>query len=97
MTIITAPSRCDGEVSSQQIEALDAHLLDLDTANRLAEIFKALSDPTRLRIIGLLMEHEVCVHTLEAALGMSQSAASAAIAALEASRPSRTNCAGCAS
>jgi DNA-binding transcriptional ArsR family regulator len=76
MSSVNAPSLCDNEVSAEQIAALDAHLLDLDTANRLAEIFKALSDPTRLRIIGLLMEHEVCVHTLEAALGMSQSAIS---------------------
>lgn len=76
MTTITLPSLCDNEVSGEQIAALQAEILELDTANRLAEIFKALSDPTRLRIIGLLMEHEVCVHTLEAALGMSQSAIS---------------------
>src|SRR5215216_5666493 len=51
-------------------------LLDVDTANRLAEIFKALSDPTRLRIITLLMHHEVCVHIMEDALNMTQSAIS---------------------
>jgi DNA-binding transcriptional ArsR family regulator len=51
-------------------------LLDVDTANHLAEIFKALSDPTRLRLITLLMHHEVCVHVMEEALGMTQSAIS---------------------
>lgn len=51
-------------------------LLDVNTANRLAEVFKAISDPTRLRIITLLMHHEVCVHVMEEALGMTQSAIS---------------------
>ncbi len=51
-------------------------LLETDTAHRLAEIFKALSDPTRLKIITLLMHHEVCVHVMEEALGMTQSAIS---------------------
>jgi ArsR family transcriptional regulator, lead/cadmium/zinc/bismuth-responsive transcriptional repressor len=51
-------------------------LLDVHTANRLAEVFKAISDPTRLRIITLLMHHEVCVHVMEEALGMTQSAIS---------------------
>jgi ArsR family transcriptional regulator len=59
-----------------QAEALQAHLLDVERANQLAEIFKALSDPTRLRIVALLLENEVCVHSLELALGMSQSAVS---------------------
>jgi ArsR family transcriptional regulator len=59
-----------------QVEALQAHLVNNQNANRLAEVFRALSDPTRLRIISLLLDHEVCVHTLETVLGMSQSAIS---------------------
>jgi DNA-binding transcriptional ArsR family regulator len=59
-----------------QIDALQSHVIDTQYANRLAEVFRALSDPTRLRIISLLLDHEVCVHTLETALGMSQSAIS---------------------
>lgn len=58
------------------VNELHSHLIQPLTANRLAELFKALSDPTRLRIISLLLEHEVCVQTLEAALGMTQSAIS---------------------
>ncbi len=61
---------------SEAIEALRGHLIDGQTAMSLAEIFKALSDPTRLRLISLLTEHEVCVHTLEAVMGMTQSAVS---------------------
>jgi DNA-binding transcriptional ArsR family regulator len=55
---------------------LKTHLLEVSSANRLAELFKALGDPTRLRIISLLLEHEVCVHSLEMTLGMTQSAIS---------------------
>lgn len=66
---------CSGE-DAAEAEALQEVLIDTPTANRLAEIFKALSDPSRLRLISLLMEHEVCVHSLETAVGMSQSAIS---------------------
>lgn len=61
---------------TEQIAILNDHLIDSPTANRLAEVFKALSDPNRLRLISLLLENEVCVHTLEATLGMTQSAIS---------------------
>lgn len=64
----------DDDIAEQ--EALQEVLIDPQTANRLAEIFKALSDPSRLRLISLLMDHEVCVHSLETAVGMSQSAIS---------------------
>ncbi len=40
--------------------------------NNLAAIFKALSDETRLRIIKLLEEGELCVCDITAALDMSQ-------------------------
>ena len=46
------------------------------TAERLAETFKALSDPTRVRIISALMEDEMCVHELAQTVGASQSAVS---------------------
>ena len=51
-------------------------LLDDESAIRLAETFKALSDPTRVRIVSLLVGSELCVCDLAAALGMSQSAVS---------------------
>lgn len=37
------------------------HLVDGVTATRMAELFKALADPTRVRIIGPLASSEVCV------------------------------------
>ena len=56
--------------------AAEAHLLDGIAATRVAELFKALSDPTRIRIISLLAHAELCVGDLCLVLGMSQPAVS---------------------
>lgn len=53
-----------------------ARQINGQTAVRLAETFKALSDPTRVQIISLLFDQERCVLDLAAALGISQSAVS---------------------
>ncbi len=58
------------------LERLQSQMIHVETAARLSEIFKVLGDPNRLRIVSLLLEEEVCVHTLEQLLGMSQSAVS---------------------
>jgi len=50
--------------------------LDENTAINLAELFKALADPTRVRILICLLEGECCVHELAEAVGPSQSAVS---------------------
>ena len=46
------------------------------TAARLARTFKALSDPSRVRIISVLSHGETCVCDIAALLGMSESAVS---------------------
>ncbi len=51
-------------------------LLNGLTATHLADIFKALADPTRLRIISILAHTDLCVCDLSATLGMTQSAIS---------------------
>lgn len=56
--------------------AAEEHLLDGITATRVADLFKALADPTRVRIIGLLAHLEMCVGDLCLVLGMSQPAVS---------------------
>jgi ArsR family transcriptional regulator len=61
---------------ARELARLEQDLLPQRSAERLAEIFKALSDPTRLRLISLLLENEACVHNLQDVLGMSQSAIS---------------------
>jgi DNA-binding transcriptional ArsR family regulator len=71
-----AQAICHTDEDVQQIDRLNREVIDSTTANRLAEVFKALSDPNRLRLISLLLDNEICVHTLETILGMSQSAIS---------------------
>ena len=50
--------------------------LDEQKAFRLATLFESLSDPTRLRILAVLMEREVNVGDLVQVLGLSKSAVS---------------------
>lgn len=64
------------ETPEIDIAAMKSNLLDIGNANRLAEVFKALSDPTRLRLISLLLDHEVCVQSLAEMMQMSPSAIS---------------------
>ena len=46
------------------------------------ELFKALSDETRLKLVVLLYKRELCVCQIEAALGISQTKASRHLAIL---------------
>jgi DNA-binding transcriptional ArsR family regulator len=63
-------------IHQECVQVALGNLVDDQAASRLAETFKALSDPTRVRIVSLLVEAELCVCDLAAALGMSQSAVS---------------------
>lgn len=51
-------------------------VLDEQTAAHLAEIFRALSDPSRVRIIAALERGELNVGALAAAVGISESGVS---------------------
>lgn len=56
---------------------LPDQLLDMDDAQDLAERFKLLADPSRLRMIYALLETgELCVSDLADAVGVSESATS---------------------
>lgn len=63
-------------IDEDGVRRAEAHLVDGLTATRMAETFKALSDPTRVRIISALAQTELCVCDLACTLGMSQSAVS---------------------
>lgn len=56
--------------------ALKDKMLDEHLASNLSDIFKALGDPTRLKIIYALVQNELCVHDLSVVLEMAQSAVS---------------------
>jgi ArsR family transcriptional regulator len=51
-------------------------ILDQRTAGRVAELFRAFSDPSRVRLISLLADREMNVGALAEAVGVSESAVS---------------------
>lgn len=51
-------------------------MIDEQAAVQLADWFKAFSDPTRVKLIGALLQKELCVHDLSVLLEMGQSAVS---------------------
>lgn len=61
---------------NRRLQVALAHMLDHPVATDVAELFKALSDPTRIRLVSLLAEAELCVRDIATALDMSQSAVS---------------------
>jgi ArsR family transcriptional regulator len=63
-------------INADKVKQAEAVLLDGLTATYLADIFKALADPTRVRIISVLAHTDLCVCDLAATLGMTQSAVS---------------------
>ena len=73
-------------IDQDQVLEASAQLVDGLTATRIAETFKALSDPTRVRIISALAHSELCVCDIAATLGMSQSAISHQLRTLRALR-----------
>jgi ArsR family transcriptional regulator len=50
--------------------------LSTSTATALADTFKMLGDPTRLRIVAALASGDLCVHELSDQVGISESAIS---------------------
>ncbi len=63
-------------VHIQNVRRARAALPDRQTASDTASLFDALSDPTRVRLLTVLMTGALCVCDLTAALGISQSAVS---------------------
>lgn len=66
----------DHYIDEDKVKEAQAYLIDGLAATRVAQLFKALSDPSRVRIISALTYTELCVYDLAATLGMSQSAVS---------------------
>jgi ArsR family transcriptional regulator len=58
------------------MDAISCVAIDEDSAALLAEIFRALSDPSRVRIISVLAGGETHVGALAKAVGISESAVS---------------------
>lgn len=60
----------------QNICLARAELIAEDVAQKMAEVFKILGDPTRIKILQTLSRRELCVCDLAAVLQMGQSAIS---------------------
>nr|WP_320056802.1 metalloregulator ArsR/SmtB family transcription factor [Pseudanabaena sp. PCC 7367] len=76
-TPICEPEVCDGKNSDDEaIAKIQAQILSQEKAQRMAEFLGGLGDANRLKIISLLANHELCVHDIAAAVGMSESAVS---------------------
>ena len=74
---MTSDDCCDITlIHPEQVRQAQARTVDGLTANRAAELFAALGDPSRVRLVSALLEGELCVCDLAAVLGMTQSAVS---------------------
>lgn len=72
----------------------DRQLLEPDTVGALADIFKVLGDPTRVRILDVLSRGELCVCHLAQTLGLTESAVSHQLRLLRNTRIVRSRRAG---
>lgn len=71
------PDLCEAlHVDPVRVAAIRAGLPTGGTLEALAETFKALGDPTRLRMLTALAHAELCVCDLASLVGISESAAS---------------------
>jgi DNA-binding transcriptional ArsR family regulator len=59
-----------------QLAALRGRLVGLADAGELAETFRTLGDPTRVRMLDALSQSELCVCDLATLIGLSESAVS---------------------
>ena len=70
------PVCADTLVHEEAVGRVLAKIADDASLKRAAEVFKALSDPTRLKIINALMLSELCVCDIASLMGMTQPAVS---------------------
>ena len=66
----------------QNVERAFADLLDSGSAEQLAEFYRVLADPTRVRLLSAIANTELCVNDLRLILEMEQSAVSHQLRAL---------------
>lgn len=79
---------------STALAAVRARLLGPATVDAIAEVFKLLGDPTRVRLVDALTHGERCVCDLAALVGLSESAVSHQLRLLRAARLVRVRRAG---
>jgi DNA-binding transcriptional ArsR family regulator len=74
---------CEEEhLNIHQVRAAQAHMIGGLEATRMAEAFRGLSDPNRVRMISTMLAGEMCVYDLAHIVQMTQSAVSHQLATL---------------
>ena len=81
-----APSCETHLVHLDQVRQVQPEILAINEAQRMAEFFGVLADPSRLRLISALATQELCVCDLAASVKMSESAVSHQLRILRAMR-----------
>ena len=74
---------CDGNHPHDVVERVRHSMPDEDTLYDLTELFRIFGDSTRIRILYVLFEAEMCVCDIAELLGMTQSAISHQLRALK--------------
>ena len=74
------------EIHKDLIEKVNQNMPDEEELYSLSELFKTFGDPTRIRILFVLSEAEVCVCDLAQILNMTQSAISHQLKVLKQNR-----------
>ena len=75
---------CDTcQVHEDLVKAVNEKMPEEDELYDLAELFKVFGDSTRIRILYVLFESEMCVCDIAALLGLTQSAVSHQLRALK--------------
>jgi len=85
-----APHPTDPKV----LETIRERLIGADSVNAVADVFRLLGDPTRVRLVDALMQGERCVCDLATLVGMTESAVSHQLRLLRQARLVRVRRAG---
>lgn len=68
--------RAEFRADQTRLQAVRARLLSPEVTRRLADTFRVLGDPTRVRLLDALSAGDLCVCDLATLLGLSESAVS---------------------
>ena len=60
-------------IDGRAVAAVQSRMVSRHTVERLADVFKIMGDPSRVKIIYALLQTELCVSDLAAVVGISQS------------------------
>lgn len=74
------------EVHPQKVNTLKERMLNQEQYHQLSELFKMFADPTRLKILSLLFQDELCVCDIAELLDMTHSAVSHQLSVLRQNR-----------